>query len=456
MAHPATYERRLNLLDAAMVVIGGTIGGGIFLNPAVVAQRAHTATFVLLTWIIGGAIAVAGALCYAELGARRPQAGGGYVYLREMWGPLPAFLYGWMFLWVVNTGGIAAVAVTFARYFADLAHLPVRDVIPIAIGAIVLLSFVNYLGIRAGAVTQNIFTVLKLIALAALICAGIFFVHLAMPSVSPVPPLTPIPSGDVVRVLGTALIPVLFAYGGWAHLNNVAGEIRNPERTIPRAIIIGIFVVMTVYVLANVAYLRTLGAAGLAASTAPASETMRAIFGATGGTLIGMGVVASTFGFVNLSILSAPRILQQMAHDGLFFKRAAVLHPKYRTPHVAIWVQAVWAIALVLSGTYGQLLDYVVFGDWLFAAAVVVTVFAYRRADVARAMSGNDGEPRGYRVPGYPVVPICFIIVSLYVVVSTVISAPRNAMYGAIIILAGVPAFYAWQRRVTRVVDVAG
>jgi len=441
LAATTGYVRRLGVFDTTMVVIGGIIGAGIFLNPAIVAQRVHTAAFILTTWVIGGVVALIGALYFAELGARRPEAGGGYVYLTDVFGPLPAFLYGWTFLFIINSGGIAAVAVTFARYSADLFALSPVFIKPLAAGILVVLSGVNYIGVRSGSITQNIFTVLKLLALAVLIAAGIFAGRAAVPA---------IPSGGdvihgfgVVRALGYALIPVLFAYGGWQYSNNIASEIVEPERTIPRAMTIGIFVVVAVYVLANVAYVRVLGAAGLAESLAPAADTMRAVMGPIGGALIGAGIVVSTIGFVNSGILSAPRMLQAMAADGLFFRFAAKLHPRYRTPAGGILIQAVWAIALVLSGTYGQLLDYVVFGDWIFFGLIVATVFGYRRRDA------RDSSPvaRTYRAPGYPILPALFDLVAAFVVLSAIWSNPRNAMLGVVLMALGVPAFLYWRRQ---------
>jgi APA family basic amino acid/polyamine antiporter len=430
-----------------MLTVGGIIGGGIFLNPAVVAQRVHTAPLIVGTWVLGGVIAVMGALCFAELGGRRPEAGGGYVYLKDAFGPLPAFLYGWTFLLIVNTGGMAAVAVTFARYSTDLVHGPTTWVKPVSIGAILLLTAVNYVGIRAGATTQNIFTVLKLAALAVVIATGIAVgVGVVLHGYgalswsrtdAPAPPGAP---ADLVRIIGVALIPVLFTYGGWAHANNVGGEMRDAERTLPRAMAIGIAIVVTVYVLVNIAYVAVLGPTALATSVAPASDTMRRVLGAGGGTLIGLGIAASTFGFVNLTILSAPRILQAMAADGLFFRRAAVLHPRYRTPTAALLFQAVWAVVLTWSGTYGQLLDYTVFGDWIFFAMIVATLVVYRARD-RRLPTARVG----FRVPGYPVVPALFIAVAAWVVVSSVRSNPANALVGAGLIVLGVPVFFAWR-----------
>jgi APA family basic amino acid/polyamine antiporter len=425
-----------------MVVIGGIIGAGIFLNPAIVAQRVHTSAFILTTWVLGGAIALVGALSFAELGARRPQAGGGYIYLTEIFGPLSAFLYGWTFLLIINSGGIAAVAVTFARYTADLFGLSPVFIKPLAAGVLVALSLVNYFGVRAGSVTQNIFTVLKLVALAVLIVAGIFFAgHTFLPPSQE--PTTSIEGFGVVRALGYALIPVLFAYGGWQYSNNIASEIVAPERTLPRALAIGTSAVVAVYVLANLAYIRTLGPTGLASSLAPAADTMRKVIGPLGGSFMAAGIMVSTIGFVNSGILSAPRMLQAMAGDGLFFRFASRLHPRYHTPTGGIVIQAVWAIALVLSGTYGQLLDYVVFGDWIFFGLIVATLFGYRRRDRA----GITETQQTYRVPGYPLLPALFVTVAAFVVASAIWSNPRNAMLGVVLIAAGIPAFFFWRRQ---------
>ncbi len=430
------YARRLGLFNAAMVTAGGIIGGGIFLNPAVVAQRVTTEPLILAVWVLGGAIAAVGALCFAELGGRRPAAGGGYVYLREAFGPLPAFLYGWTFLLVVNTGGMAAVAVTFAHYSAVLVGLSESAERPIAIGAVLLLTAINVRGVRAGALTQNIFTVLKLAALAAVIVAGLIvgLGHGRAASLAVAPP-----THDLVRSVGIALVPILFAYGGWAHANNVAGEMRDPERTLPRAMLVGMAIVVVVYLLANLAYVTALGPAGLAASRAPATDTLERAVGSLGGTLVGLGIAVSTFGFVNITILSAPRILQTMAADGLFFRRAAALHPRYRTPAVALCWQAVWAVALTATGKYGALLDYVIFGDWLFFGAIVATLFVYRRRDL-------PGTPAGFRVPGYPALPAVFLVVCVYVIVSSVRSGPRNALIGAALIALGIPVYWLWRR----------
>lgn len=433
-----TYQRRLSLFDGTMVVIGGIVGAGIFLNPAIVAERTGTAGLTLLAWGVGGSIALIGAMCFGELGARRPLAGGSYIYLRDVFGPLPAFLYGWTYLLVVNTGGIAAVGVTFSGYACSLVELPEAAIKPVAVAAIALLSGINYVGVRPGSITVNIFTILRLLALAALIVAGLMAVGPDSPSVG----YRSGPPPNVFATLGVALIPVLFAYGGWQHANHIAAEIQCPRRNLPRALLLGVATVVAFYLLANVAYLNTLGVRGLASSTAPAADTMKTVLGASGGALIAAGIACSTFGFLGLAILAGPRIYQAMADDGAFFTWAAKLHPRHRTPTGAIVFQAVWAILLTFSGTYSQLLDYVVFGDWIFFGLTVATIFFYRRGRTDR-----PGTPGPARVAGYPLTPALFVLASAYVVASSVVSNPYNGLLGTGLIAAGIPAFFYWKRR---------
>ena len=434
------YARRLGLFSGTMAVVGGIIGGGIFRTPAVVAGRAGSAEVTLAVWVVGGAVALAGALCFGELGARRPRAGGGYVYLRETWGPLPAFLYGWALLLVIATGAIAAVAVMFADYTLALLGLSARLTLPLAVGAIVLLSGINYLGVRSGALTQNIFTVLKLLALAALIGAGLV---LAAPAEAGTQPAGVATGAGTIAGFGAALVPVLFTYGGWQQTNFIAEEIIDAERTLPRALLLGVILVVLVYLAANLAYLRVLGVGALAASAAPAADVMRRLLGPRGAKLIAAGIAVSTFGFLNLVILVTPRVLQAMAADGLFFPRLAELHPVHRTPGAAIGLQALWAILLTLTGSFAQLVDYVTFGDWIFFGLTVAGLFVYRRRDGARAA----GQVGGFRVPGYPWVPALFVLAAAYVVVSAVAAHPRNAAMGAVLIGLGVPVYWYWAGR---------
>ena len=439
MPESSTYARRIGLFSGTMMVVGGIIGSGIFLNPALVAERVRTIELTLAVWVVGGVIALIGALVFAELGARSPVAGGGYVYLRDAYGRLPAFLYAWTLLLVIATGAIAAVAVTFATYTATLLGMSPTGQLPLAIGAILILSTINYLGVRPGALTQNVLTVLKLGALVVLIVAG-----LALSAEPPVAgPLEPLAGRGVLLAVGAALVPVLFAFGGWQQTNFVAEELIEPERNLPRALLAGVGIVVAVYLLANLAYLRTLGIAGLARSNAPAADAMFALLGPAGRTLIAAGIAVSTFGFLNLVILVSPRVYQAMARDGLFFPSLARLHPRYRTPSAAILFQGTWAILLTLSGRYGDLLDYVVFGDWIFFGATAATLFIYR----ARERRAADSAPLRFRMPGYPVLPIIFILAALYVVAGSIASNPANAIRGTGLITLGVPVFLFWQRR---------
>ncbi len=440
MSTPVSYRRTLGLFSGTMAVVGGIIGSGIFNNPAIVAQRVGTGGLTLGVWVLGGVVALIGAFCFGELGQRRPQAGGSYVYIREALGPLPAFLYAWALLLVMATGAIAAVAVTFANYALSLAGVTGADGRWLAGAAIVLLSAINYVGIRPGAITTNIFTLLKLAALVFLIVVGLGPLHGAATASTAGVAV----SGSPFLAVAAALVPVLFAYGGWQQTNFIAEEIVEPQRNLPRALVLGVLIVVVVYLLANVTYLRMLGPAGLAASTAPAADALRLRLGPIGATVIGAGITASTFGFLNLVIMVSPRVYQTMAADGLFFPAFARLHPGFRTPGTAILVQGVWAVVLLLTGQYGQLLDYVVFCDWIFFGLAVVSLFVLRKRDAARGVS----EPPGaFRVPGWPVTPLLFIAAAIYVVAGSISSNPKNALLGSVILLLGVPVFHFWRAR---------
>jgi len=461
-----TYARRLGLFSATMAVMGGIIGSGVFLGPEVVAARVGSAGLTVTAWVVGGVIALAGALCFGELGARRPRAGGGYVYLREAFGPLPAFLYGWALLLVIATGATAAVAVTFASYTVALLGLSLRATLPLAIGAIVLLSAVNYVGVKPAAVTQNVFTILKLAAVAALIVAGLLLTPSSTALYRPLPPAAaPVGTWGVAVALGAALVPVLFAYGGWQQTNFIAEEIIEPERSLPRALLAGVAGVVVVYLLANLAYLRVLGVAGLAHSSAPAAGVMARVLGPPGQRLISAGISVSTFGFLNLVILVTPRVFQAMAADGVFLPWLARLHPVYRTPAGAIAFMGAWSIVLALSGTYAQLLDYVVFGDWIFFGLTVASLFIYRRRalppvpplhNVERGPGGEAnvverGNGEAFRVPGYPWTPALFVLAAAYVVVSSIVANPKNALIGTGLLALGVPVYgVSWRRGSTQ------
>src|ERR1041385_2551259 len=390
---PVTYVPRLGLFSGTMAVIGGIIGSGIFLNPAIVAARGGTAPLPLAPWILGGGAAILGAFVYGELAARVPRVGGGYAYLRDAFGPLPAFLYAWALLLMVATGAIAAVAFTFASYAGALFGLPPAVLPWLAGGAIVALSALNYIGVQPAAWTQNVLTLLKLGALAVLIAAGLLLPVSAPTAQHMATGLRP-PAGfgGIALALATAFVPVLFSYGGWQQTNFIAEELVEPERNLPKALVLGVLGVIAFYLLANVAYLRVLGVAGLGASTAPAADTMSAVLGPRGRTLISAGILASTLGFLDLVIMVSPRVYQAMAADGLFFGRFARLHPRFRTPGKAIVAQGGWRCLLIATNTYGQLLDWVTFADWIFFGATAATLIVHRRRD--RAAPSGTRAPR--------------------------------------------------------------
>lgn len=429
------YLRSLRPWDAALIVVGGIIGGGIFLTPGVAAQRTDTGLTLLLLWVGAGVLTLIGALCYAELGARRPQAGGTYVYLREAFGPLAGFLFGWTMLLVIYSGSTAAVATIFAGYASALFGLAPRWSTPLTVGALVFVAGINLFGIRLGAQIQNLFALLKLLAVAVLVACGLLLAGGGHGSV-----LAADPARSGAGFIGAAL-PVLFAYSGFTYLNNLAGEIRDPQRTLPRALLLGMLLVIAAYVLVNVAYLAVLGHAGLAASRAPAADVMQQVVGPAGAKLIALGVAISALGFCNITLVAGARVLQVMGADGLFFRAVARLHPRHRTPNIALLLLAGWAIVLALSGSYGQLLDYATFGDWLACAVGVATLFWYRR---------QPDQTTSFRVPGYPWLPLLFVGIVAGVVVMTMRDNPRNAGIGLLIMAGGVPVHYLWRALFSR------
>ncbi|QNK00231.1 APC family permease [Dyella telluris] len=433
---PGGYVRRLRPWDAALIVVGGLIGGGIFLNPYIAAGRTESGLALLLVWIGAGILTLIGALCYAELGARRPHAGGSYVYLRDAFGPLAGFLFGWTMLLVIYSGSSAAVATIFASYATAVFGLPTTMITPLAAGALAFVALINLFGLRLGAQVHNLFTLLKLLAVAVLVVCGLFLAGAGGKGVLAADPTYP-----DVGFMGAAL-PVLFAYSGFTYLNNLAGEVTEPQRTLPRALFIGMVLVIAAYALVNLAYLAVLGHAGLAASHTPAADVMQRVFGSTGAKVMAIGIAISTLGFCNITLVSGARVLQVMGDDGLFFRSVARLHPVHRTPNVALLLLSGWAIVLVLSGSYGQLLDYATFGDWLACAVGVATLFWYRR---------REGAEASFRVPGYPVLPLIFIGTVGLVVVQSLQASPKNTGIGLLIMAAGVPVYLVWRRLFSRV-----
>ena len=431
-------QRRLTLLDTTLLVVGGIIGTGVFFNSSNVAQRVHTPSLILIAWLIGGAIALIGALSYAELGAMMPQVGGEYAFLREGLHPLIGFLYGWTLLLVISTGAIAAVTMKFAETLAVLVpvlNTPLRVKLT-GLAALWGLAGVNYFGVKPGAMVQNVFTGGKLIALACLIVLGF---TTRLPSHLTLHPLLAGGyEGNLVIAMGAALAPVLFSYGGWQNSTYTAGEIINPQKTVPRASIIGIAIVIFVYLAANIAYLQVLPADAIRKTETLATDAARLMMGNFGAQFISTAIVISTFGFIDMTMLTSPRVFYAMARDGLLFGPAAYIHPKYKTPTVVLAFYTLLTSGMMLAGSYGTLLSYATFGDWIFFGSTVLALFTLRHQ--------YPNLPRPYKVWGYPVLPALFVIVAYTFVVIVFIANQPQTSYGLALILAGIPLYFLFRR----------
>jgi APA family basic amino acid/polyamine antiporter len=431
--------RQLGVFDATMIVMGGIVGSGIFINSYVVARQVHTPFLILGAWLAGGAVALLGAFIYAELADRYPNVGGQYAYLREAYHPSIAFIYGWALLLVTQTGGMAAVAITFSRYFLEITHASWSASV-IASLALGLLTIVNCLGVRAGSSVQNALMALKIVAIAVLVGCGMFFV--GTPHGITGPALDQPISLSLFTAMGAAMTPVLFSYGGWQTASFVAGEMREPRRDLPRGLLIGVGGVVVLYLAVNFVYLRVLGPIDLAATETPASSVMRLAFGERGAALIALGVAISTLGFLSQGMLTAPRVYFAMAQDGLFFKSVAWLNPRTRVPVLAIALQGTLAVVIAVSGKYEQILNYVVSVDFIWFGLTAATLFVFRRRTVK---SEPNLSSAGFRVPGHPVTTGLFVAACAVTVASTIYKYPHNSAIGLAIVVAGIPAYFFWR-----------
>ena len=431
--------RQLGVFDATMIVMGGIVGSGIFINSYVVARQVHTPFLILGAWLAGGAIALLGAFIYAELADRYPNVGGQYAYLREAYHPSIAFIYGWALLLVIQTGGMAAVAITFSRYFLEITHAPwsASAVATLALG---LLTIVNCLGVRAGTSVQNTLMALKIVAILALVGCGMFFI--GAPHGVSGPALDQPFSLSLLTAMGAAMTPVMFAYGGWQTASFVAGEMREPRRDLARGLLIGVCGVVVLYLAVNFVYLYALGPRELAATETPASSVMRLAFGERGATLIALGVAISTLGFLSQGMLTAPRVYFAMAKDGLFFKSVAWLDPRTRVPVLAIALQGVLAVVIAVSGRYEQILNYVVSVDFIWFGLTAASLFVFRSRTLNRETNLVSG---GFRVPGHPVTTGLFVAACVLTVLSTIYKYPHNSAIGIGIVVAGIPAYFFWR-----------
>ena len=443
--------RAIGVGSAILFVVGSVIGSGIFLTTGVMAQTIPSVSLLLLAWTLGGVLAIAGGLTYAEMGAMFPRSGGVYVFLREAYGPLPAFLYGWAALLVVISGGIAAVAVGFAEYLsyffpalspsvvvmsadAGFTRISISAGQLVAAALIVVIGAINYVGVRRSNFVIVVVTVAKVGALAALPIIAILYTRVT-------PVLTPVVPPDLARpvaAFGVAMIAVLWTYEAWYFVTYAAGEIKDPQRNVPRALVGGLLLLTTIYVVVNIAYFLALPLEEMQGVTRVAERAATVLVGPAGATFIALTVVLSTFGNNMAGMLAGSRLLFGMASDGVFFPSCRRVHERYRTPHVAIVALTIWSAVLALSGSYEQLFTYVMFASILFSVAAGAALFKLRR--------DRPDQMRPYRTLGYPAVPIVFITGSAAFVLNTLIERPVESLSGLGLLALGLPVYWYWSQ----------
>lgn len=429
-------KKELTLYGLTMVAVGSCVGSGIFLTPSQIAGYLPSPLLIFLVWGVGGIITLTGALTFAELSSMFPQSGGVYVFLRESYGELFGFLYGWAYLLVITSGANAALSIACAYYLAFIFPLDRTGITLTAILALIIVTVINILRVKAAEVFTNVFTGLKLIGIGAVILIGIIF---GKADVDILKGSGTSPPESLAAAFGLALIGVLWSYGGWQHASFVAGEAREARKTIPKAMILGAVIVSAVYLLTNLAYILLLPVDRIASSTSLAAEAVSTVL-PFGGVLVAVMIAVSTFGTLGIYTLSAPRIYYAMSRDGLFFKKLAWVHPRFRTPVYAILVQSVWAMILLLFwGTFEDLITYVVFTDWVFFGLTAASIFVFRvrRKDLLRP----------YKTLGYPVVPLIFISITFLFVVNTLLTKPVHAYAGLVFLLIALPVFCFFKRR---------
>lgn len=428
--------RKLTLLDGAALLVGTVIGSGIFVVPSLIAQRIHEPGLVIAIWVFSGLLVLCGALTLAELGTMLPQSGGLYVYMREAYGPFWAFLYGWTIMLVVIPGSIAALTSAFLLYLKYFVPMAFAVEKALGIALLLALAFINARGAKQGAGVQNLFTLLKVAGLGGLVTLALLTRQGSLANFLPLAP-EHVDIG-LLTAIGVAMISTLFAYDGWHFVGFVAGELRDPQRTVPRSIFLGVAIVIAIYLSANLAYLFVLGQARIASSERVAADAMSAMIGPTGATLITLAILCSTFGAISANVLAGPRVLFAMARDGTLVERLATIHKDYETPANAIWVLAIWAAVLTLTGGYEHLITMSQFANWIFFTMVVLSVIVLRRK--------HPEWPRPYRVLGYPFTVLVFVVVSSAFVVNTLIESVRSSLMGLGLLALGVPA-YLWSKR---------
>jgi APA family basic amino acid/polyamine antiporter len=424
--------RRLGLLDATFIVIGIVIGSGIFLLPNVIAHHLPSGPAIIAVWIVSGILSFFGALAYAELGAMMPATGGQYVYLREAFGPLCAFVCGWVFVLAVTPGGIAFLSVGFSIYLDHFIPLTPAMRTAASLTLLLVLSAVNYLGVRESAWVQRIFTAAKIGGLALVILSAFLAPHAQRAS-------TPGAEAFSYAGIGFAMTACLMAYNGWSFVSFVAGEVTHPERNIPRALVLGMAAVMVLYIGANLAYMNVMTVPEIAAAERVGAAVAARTLGSAGASVLSAIVLLSIIGAVNGNILTAPRIPFAQARDGLFFHRFGHIHPRFKTPSFALGVQALWTALLILTGTYETLASYAILSAWLFYTLGVLAVWVLRRR--------LPDAPRPYKMWGYPVTLWLFVIVSIWFMLDAFVNQPVTSLIALAIAAAGVPFYYLWRAK---------
>jgi len=437
-SHSATLERTLGLKDLILLIIGTVIGSGIFIVPgAVLRQTSGSITLAMLVWLAGGILSLLGALTYGELSAMNPKAGGLYIFIRDGFGSLPAFLYGWTLFFVISSGSVATLAVAFSSYLGEIVPLSPLIARIAAIAMIVVVTIVNVLGTRESANLQDWTTTIKVGAI-LLMSAVLFALGHGFTSVSLAAPVNA-SAKSLASGIGFAMIGVLWAYEGWQYVTFSAGETINAQRNFPRALLIGSAALIGIYLLANLAYLAALGPTKAAQTDSIAAAAVTAVAGPAAAKLVALAILISIFSATNGITLTAPRVYYAMARDGVFFHQLAKVHPRFRTPAFAVLAGSAWAILLAATGTFEQLLTYVVFTGWLFYALGAASIFIYRRKIPNRELP--------YRVPGYPWTPLLFIAAAIALVLNTIATQIGRAAIGLGIVLLGAPAYFIWRGR---------
>ena len=433
---PKKLKRVLSLLDATMINTGGIIGSGIFMVPATVALYTHSSSLFFLVWILGGIVSLFGALSVAELGAAMPRTGGQYVYLSEAYGPIWGYLYGWSAVAVINTASIAAVGVAFSEYLGFFIPMTDVSIKGIAVVIITTLTIINIIDVKSGARFQNLFTFTKLGGIFGIILLGLCMGGGNAGNLKPI--FSDLSYTSLVGPLGLAMVAVLWTFDGWIFVTYVAGEIKNPGRNIPLSLILCMIIVVSVYLALNFVLVYILGFNGMINSNLVMSDAASVFLGKSGAIVVTVIILISLLGANNGFVLTSARINYAMARDNRFFKQAAFIHPKFQSPANALIIQCVWACVLTFTGTFNQLITYIIFASWIFygMSAGAVIILRKKKPDMERP----------YRTPFYPWIPIIFILFAIFLTVNTILEAPRDAAIGTGLILAGLPLYYYWKK----------